>query len=76
MQTGFTPTGSTAGDIDNSTDFITNGFASVEPNMVFVGSKKNQLTVTLPQALVSVPTNARLVVICRGLLAQNSTSVR
>jgi hypothetical protein len=76
MQQGFTPTGSTVGNIDNSTDFMSNGFASVEPNMVFVGSKKNQLTITLPQALVSVPTNARLVVVCRGLLAQNSTSVR
>jgi hypothetical protein len=75
-QIGQLPGTTTAGDIDNSTDFSTNGFANVEPNMVFVGSKKNQLTVTLPQALVSVPTNARLVVICRGLLAQNSTSVR
>lgn len=76
MQTGFTPTGATAGDIDNSTDFITNGFASVEPNMVFVGSKKNQLTITLPQALTAPPANSRVVIICRGLLAQNSTSVR
>ena len=76
MQTGFTPTAVTPTEIDNSTDFAQNGFVNVEPNMVFVGSKKNQLTVTLPQALVSVPTNARLVIICRGLLAQNSTSVR
>lgn len=76
MQTGFTPTAVTPTEIDNSTDFSSNGFVNVEPNMVFVGSKKNQLTVTLPQALVAVPTNARLVIICRGLLAQNSTSVR
>jgi hypothetical protein len=74
VQTGFTPTG--AADIDNSTDFSQNGFVNVEPNMVFVGSKKNQLTVTLPQALAGVVANSRLVVICRGLLAQNSTSVR
>jgi hypothetical protein len=74
MQSGFTPTG--VADIDNSTDFSQNGFVNVEPNMVFVGSKKNQLTITLPQALVAIPANARLVVICRGLLAQNSTSVR
>jgi len=76
MQTSFTPTAVTPNEIDNSTDFSSNGFVNVEPNMVFVGSKKNQLTVTLPQALVAVPTNARLVIICRGLLAQNSTSVR
>jgi hypothetical protein len=75
-QTGQLPGTTAAGDIDNSTDFSQNGFVNVEPNMVFVGSKKNQLTVTLPQALVAVPANARLVIICRGLLAQNSTSVR
>jgi hypothetical protein len=75
-QSGLVPAPTVAGNIENSTDFSVNGFASVEPNMVFVGSKKNQLTITLPQALVSVPTDARLVVICRGLLAQNSTSVR
>jgi hypothetical protein len=76
IQTGFTPTGVTDGDIDNSSDFSANGFANVEPNMVFVGSKKNQLQIVLPEALTAPPTNSRLVVICRGLLAQNSTSVR
>jgi hypothetical protein len=44
--------------------------------MVFVGSKKNQLSITLPQALTAFPADSRVVVICRGLLSQNSTSVR
>jgi hypothetical protein len=62
--------------VDNSNNFATDGFFNVEPNMVFVGSKKNQLQITLPQALTAVPTDSRVVVICRGLLSQNSTSVR
>lgn len=76
MQTGFVPNPVTAGNIQNSDDFATNAFYPVEPNVVFVGSKKNQLQVNLPQAIQSFPANARLVVIFRGLLAQNSTTVR
>ena len=62
--------------LDNSTNFAKDGFYDVEPNMVFVGSKKNQLQITIPQALSAFPTDSRVVVICRGLLSQNSTSVR
>jgi hypothetical protein len=76
MQSGFVPAPVAAGNIQNSDDWSTDGFYPVEPNIVFVGSKKNQLQVTLPQALLSIPTNARLVVIFRGLLAQNTTPVR
>lgn len=75
-QTGYTPTGVTDGDIDNSTNFGQDGFFNVEPNMVFVGSKKNQLQINIPAALTAPPANSRVVIICRGLLAQNSTSVR
>lgn len=76
VQTGFTPTGVTVGNQQNSDDLAADGMFIVEPNIVFVGSKKNQLTITLPQALSAIPTNARVVVIARGLLAQNCTSVR
>lgn len=75
MQTGYTPTGITAGNIANSDDLSTDAFFPVEPNIVLVGSKKNQLTITLPQALATIPTNGRIVLIFRGLLAQNVTSV-
>ena len=53
------------------------GFFPCEPNVVLIGSKKNQLTLNLPKALASVPAsgNARVVLILRGILAQNSTSV-
>ena len=62
--------------VDNSTNFASDGTYNVEPNMVFVGSKKNQLQITLPQALTAIPANSRIVIIARGLLAQNSTPVR
>lgn len=75
-QTGYTPTGVTPGNIQNSDDLASDGFYPVEPNIVFVGSKKNQLSITVPQAIATFPTNARIVVIFRGLLAQNSTPVR
>jgi hypothetical protein len=62
--------------VDNSNNFAMDGTYNVEPNMVFVGSKKNQLQITIPQALTAIPTNARVCIIARGLLAQNSTPVR
>ncbi len=59
-------------------DYSENGFYPVEPNLVFVGSKNNQVTLNFPQALTAVPASGfgRLVIIFRGILAQNATSVR
>jgi hypothetical protein len=59
-------------------DFSENGFYPVEPNLVFVGSKNNQVTLNFPQAISSVPTSTfgRLIVIFRGILAQNATVIR
>jgi hypothetical protein len=61
-----------AEDQNNADDF---GFYPCEPNIVLVGSKKNELTVTLPAGLSAVTANSRLVCIFRGILAQNTTSV-
>jgi hypothetical protein len=62
-----------ADDQNNAGDF---GFFPCEPNIVLVGSKKNDLTVTLPgTGLSAVTANSRLVCIFRGILAQNTTSV-
>jgi hypothetical protein len=51
------------------------GFFPCEPNIVLVGSKKNDLTVTIPSGLSVITANSRLVCIFRGILAQNTTSV-
>lgn len=56
---------------DNSSD----GFYPCEPNWVIVGSKKNDLTLQLPAAPASVLASSRVIVILRGILAQNVTSV-
>jgi hypothetical protein len=61
-----------AEDQNNADDF---GFFPCEPNIVLVGSKKNELSVTLPAGLTAVTANSRLVCIFRGILAQNTTSV-
>jgi hypothetical protein len=61
-----------AEDQNNAGDF---GFFPCEPNIVLVGSKKNDLTVTIPSGLATVTANSRLVCIFRGILAQNTTSV-
>lgn len=51
------------------------GFITAEPNIVLVGSKNYQPQIVLPAALAAVETYQRLVVIFRGILAQNSTIV-
>jgi len=59
--------------IDGSND----GFYPVEPNIVLDGSKKNDLTISLPYAIGSFTSNYnyRFVFIARGILAQNVSSI-
>jgi hypothetical protein len=66
------PLGQLADDQNDASDY---GFFPCEPNIVLVGSKKNDLTVTIPSGLTAVTANSRLVCIFRGILAQNTTSV-
>jgi len=52
------------------------GFYPIEPGWVMVGSKQNTLQVQLATAMAAVETNSRAIIIMRGHLAQNTTSVR
>lgn len=53
------------------------GFYPMEPNIVFIGSKDSQIQITLPTGgLTAVDANSRAIIIFRGILAQNSTSVQ
>lgn len=52
------------------------GFYPIEPNIVFIGSKDNQVQITLPAGITAVEANSRVILIFRGILAQNSTSVK
>lgn len=75
-QTGYTPTGVTAGNLVNSTNFANDGYYPCEPNLILIGSKKNVVSVTLDGTLAAIQANSRLVMICQGILGQNCTSVR
>lgn len=51
------------------------GFITDEPNVVLIGSKGYDLNIELPVNLAAVGTFTRAIVIFKGVLAQNSTSV-
>lgn len=51
-------------------------YCPIEPMWVFSGSKQNQIQVTLPGAMAAVESNSRAVLIFKGHLAQNVSSVR
>jgi hypothetical protein len=47
----------------------------VEPNLVLIGSKNSLINITIPSAFTTLDANTRVVIICRGVLAQNVTVV-
>lgn len=51
------------------------GMITLEPNILLIGSKGYIPEIVLPAALASAAANLRCVLIFRGILAQNSTSV-
>ena len=73
-QQGAASTASTI-DENNATEF---GYYPVEPNIVLVGSKNNVISLELPGAISTLQAGVapRIVVIMRGILAQNVTPVR
>lgn len=73
-QNGVGITAQTVFGIDQI-DLGSDGFYPVEPNLVFIGSKNNVLTLLMPAALAAVETFQRISVIYRGVLAQNSTII-
>lgn len=64
--------GSTLDEYDGSAQ----GYFPVEPNIVLIGSKNLNLQVTLPDVPSAVTANSRMIITLRGILAQNSTSVK
>lgn len=47
----------------------------VEPNLVLIGSKNSLLNITIPSAFATLDANTRVVILVRGILAQNVTVV-
>jgi hypothetical protein len=58
---------------EDGNEMATDGMYPVEPNWVIKGNAKNLLQITLPGAPAAIQANSRIVIIMRGLLAQNST---
>lgn len=55
-----------------------NGFDAFfpnEPNIVFVGSKNNNINLVLPAGIATIHPNSRAILWVRGILAQNTTVV-
>jgi len=73
-QQGHAATATTI-DQNDATEF---GYYPCEPNIVLVGSKNNVISLELPGAIstLQASTAPRIVVILRGILAQNVTPVR
>ena len=52
------------------------GYAVMEPNVTLVGSKQNEVTINLPSAISTLDSGTRIVLILKGIRAQNVTPVR
>jgi len=72
-----TSTSVTNGGIDQM-DGTDQGYYPMEPNVVLVGSKNNQISLNLPSAIGTLQSGVapRIVVIFQVILAQNVTPVR
>lgn len=51
------------------------GGANIEPHIVLLGTKNNEMKLELKQSLSQVEAGTRIVVIVDGILAQNSTKI-
>lgn len=51
------------------------GFYPMEPNIVLIGSKNNVIELKLPVGVTATDANARIILILRCIIAQNSTVV-
>ena len=75
-QSGYLPYAASTMITQSSNNYSVDGYIPVEPNLILIGSKKNQLQVNLDASLTAIQANSRLVCIMQGILGQNCTSVR
>lgn len=73
LNVGYTASGV---NLLDSQDGSTDGFYPIAPSFVFSGANNIQASITLPTAIGTVQANSRIVVVHRGILLQNVTSVR
>lgn len=57
-------------------DQFNGAFSSVvEPNLVLIGQKNSLLNITIPSAFTALDANTKVIILVRGVLAQNVTTV-
>lgn len=71
QQTAALGAGAPADQVRPSED----GLITLEPNLLLIGTKGYQPQINLPAALASAAANLRCILIFKGVLAQNATSV-
>jgi hypothetical protein len=64
-----------AGSPEDQYDGQDDSFYPMQPFILLIGSQNIQLTITLPVSPTAVDANSRIVILLRGVLAQNSTVV-
>jgi hypothetical protein len=76
-QTQSASAAATGKTLVNQANLASDGFSAIEPGWVLVGSKNNNVQITLPAGMSLTTNNTyRLIVIFRGHNAQNVTPVR
>lgn len=63
---------------EDSVSLADDAMYPVEPNLVFAGNKKHDLTINLPLGVTTLPantSNTRIIILARGILAQNVTPI-
>jgi hypothetical protein len=71
-----TPQTQATGATNSPIDQFDGAFSNVvEPNLVLIGSKNSLFNITIPSAFAALDANTRVVILVRGVLAQNVTVV-
>lgn len=62
--------------VNSPTDLFNGNFgAVVEPNLVLIGQKNSLFNITIPSAFPALDANTKVIILVRGVLAQNVTTV-
>jgi hypothetical protein len=75
-QTQTASPAATGKTLTNQNNLSSDGFYPIEPGIVLIGSKNNQVQVTLPAGMTLTTQTYKLVIVFRGHNGQNITPVR
>ena len=62
--------------VNSPKDQFNGNYSSVvEPNLVLIGQKNSLFNITIPSAFAALDANTKVIIVVRGVLAQNVTVV-